>query len=177
MGAITFLVGGTRSGKSALAVEIGRRHEGPVVFVATAVPFDEELRARVARHRAERPAWPTVEAPLDVTAAVANTDSPSLVIVDCLTVWVGNLVHCGDGADAVTRRATSLVAEIVRRSGPTVVVSNEVGMGVHPPSEMGRGYRDVLGVVNQKVAAAADRTLLLVAGRVMPLVDPWEVLP
>jgi adenosyl cobinamide kinase/adenosyl cobinamide phosphate guanylyltransferase len=176
MSRLTFLVGGARSGKSTFAVEIGRRHGGPVVFVATAEPFDDDLRARVERHREDRPDWPTLEAPVDLTTAVDGVDPAALVIVDCVTVWVGNLLHAGDTADAIVRRTRELVAGLRARTGPAVVVSNEVGMGVHPSSELGRCYRDVLGSVNQALAAAADRTLLLVAGRALALVDPWEAV-
>jgi adenosylcobinamide kinase/adenosylcobinamide-phosphate guanylyltransferase len=172
----TFLVGGVRSGKSTLAVEIGQRYDGQVVFVATAEPFDDETRFRVARHRAERPAWPVVEAPVDLATAIASSDGDALLIVDCLTVWVGNLGQSGETADKAIARASEVVAALVSRAGPAVVVSNEVGMGVHPSTAVGRAYRDVLGTVNQVFARAADRTLLLFAGRALLLVDPWDAL-
>jgi adenosyl cobinamide kinase/adenosyl cobinamide phosphate guanylyltransferase len=98
------------------------------------------------------------------------------VIVDCLTVWVGNLFHhrpeIGDRETAYAE----LVAALATRTGPTVVVSNEVGLGLHPDTALGREYRDELGRLNQRVAAAADRALLLVAGRALTLTDPMEVL-
>lgn len=173
---ITFLVGGARSGKSTLAVELGRRHLGPVVFVATAEPFDDDLRARVDAHRAERPDWPTVEAPVELAAAVTDTPGDALVVVDCLTVWVGNLFHHLDGEPARRAAYDALVAMLTSRSGHTVVVSNEVGLGLHPDTSLGREYRDELGRLNQRVAALADRSLFLVAGRALTLTDPWEVL-
>jgi adenosylcobinamide kinase/adenosylcobinamide-phosphate guanylyltransferase len=172
----TLLVGGARSGKSSLAVEIGIRHDGPVVFVATAEAFDDDLAQRIARHRDERPDWPTIEVPVALADAVAGCDPDALVIVDCLTVWVGNLFHhlpsASQRADAYTAFETALGT----RSGPTVVVSNEVGLGLHPDTDLGREYRDELGRLNQRVAAACDRTLLLVAGRALALSDPWEFL-
>ncbi|MFN8020642.1 MAG: bifunctional adenosylcobinamide kinase/adenosylcobinamide-phosphate guanylyltransferase [Acidimicrobiales bacterium] len=173
---ITFLVGGARSGKSTLAVELGVRHDGPVVFVATAEPFDDDLAARVAAHRAERPGWPTVEAPVDLAAAVDAAPADALVIVDCLTVWVGNLFHHLSAADERRAVYEAVEAALRRRTGPTVVVSNEVGLGLHPDTSLGREYRDELGRLNQRVAAAAHTALFLVAGRAVPLVDPWEVL-
>jgi len=172
---LTLLLGGARSGKSTLAVEIGRRHDGPVVVVATTEPFDEDLRTRIERHQAERPDWPTVEEPLEVAPVLDQIDPDALVILDCLTVWVGNLLHHGRSDGAVDRMNDAVVAAARRRRGPTVVVSNEVGLGVVPSTDLGRQYRDVLGRVNQRWAAAADRTLLLVAGRAVPLVDPWEI--
>jgi adenosyl cobinamide kinase/adenosyl cobinamide phosphate guanylyltransferase len=173
---LTFLVGGARSGKSTLAVEIGLRHSGPVVFLATAEAFDDDLRTRIARHRAERPDWPTVEVPVELAAAVHDAPAESLVIVDCLTVWLGNLFHHLPSSQARSDAVTELVTVLGARTGPTVVVSNEVGLGLHPDTSLGREYRDDLGRLNQRVAAVAQRALLLVAGRALPLVDPLEVL-
>jgi adenosylcobinamide kinase/adenosylcobinamide-phosphate guanylyltransferase len=174
MGAVTFLVGGARSGKSGLAVAIGERHAGDVVFIATAEPFDDDMRDRIERHRSDRPSWPTIEAPLALADAVRGADGAALVIVDCLTVWLGNLMHAGttDLDDA----ARDLVAALSARPGPAVVISNEVGMGIHPETELGRRYRDDLGRLNHSLAASATTTLLVVAGRALRLRDPWELL-
>jgi adenosyl cobinamide kinase/adenosyl cobinamide phosphate guanylyltransferase len=174
-GALTLLLGGARSGKSALAVEIGRRHDGPVTFVATSPAIDGDLDARIARHRAERPPWPTIEEPLDLAGALAGAGD-DLVIVDCLTLWVNNLLHRGDDEATVVATAAEVARVAAARPAPTVVVTNEVGMGVHPPTELGRHYRDVLGRVNTRWAAAAHTALLLVAGRAIPLTDPWTLL-
>lgn len=178
---LTFLVGGARSGKSTLAVQMGQQHGGAVHFIATAEAFDDDLRTRIQRHRADRPAtWTTVEVPVELAAAVATAPAGALLIVDCLTVWLANLfVHVIDPL----RRAAAvadMVAALRERgrvgTGSTVVVSNEVGMGVHPESALGRDYRDELGRINQLVASVADRSLLLVAGRAMRLEEPWELL-
>ena len=177
---ITLLLGGARSGKSTLAVDIGERHTaagGEVVFVATAEAFDDDLRARIALHRLERPDWPTVEAPVTLASAIDESPPDALVIVDCLTVWLGNLFHHLAGPTERAAAVSSFVDSLVRRPGPAVVVSNEVGLGLHPDTSMGREYRDELGRLNQRTASIADRTLFLVAGRALPLVDPWEVLP
>ena len=176
---LTFLVGGARSGKSTLAVEIAQRHEaagGEVVFVATCEPFDDDLRARVATHRQERPDWPTVEAPVALVAAIIAAPARALLIVDCLTVWMGNLFHHIPDAAVRARSVEDLVAALTERGAPTVVVSNEVGLGLVPDTSLGREYRDGLGRLNQRLASVADRSLFLVAGRALPLVDPWEVL-
>ncbi len=175
-GALTLLLGGARSGKSALAVEIGRRHLGPVTFIATSPStIDAELSDRIARHRAERPAWPTIEEPVDLAAALDAAGS-DMAIVDCLTLWVSNLVHRGDDDATIESTASDVAAASADRGGPTVVITNEVGLGVHPTTELGRRYRDLLGRVNQRWAAAADTALLLVAGRAIPLTDPWTML-
>ncbi|MGH9271058.1 MAG: bifunctional adenosylcobinamide kinase/adenosylcobinamide-phosphate guanylyltransferase [Ilumatobacteraceae bacterium] len=171
---MTLLLGGARSGKSALAVELGRRHRGPVTFIATLEPFDADLTARAERHRAERPPWPTIEAPLELEAALRAADG--LAIVDCLTLWVNNVLHHGDPDEAVIAAASSAADVAARRGAPCIVVSNEVGLGVHPETELGRRYRDLLGRVNQAWAQRADRTLLLVAGRAVRLDDPMALL-
>jgi adenosylcobinamide kinase/adenosylcobinamide-phosphate guanylyltransferase len=175
-GALTLLLGGARSGKSALAVEIGRRHPGPVTFIATSPStIDDDLSGRIARHRAERPAWPTIEEPLDLAAAL-DAAGDDLAIVDCLTLWVSNLLHRGDDDDAIEATAADVADVGAARRGPTVAITNEVGLGVHPTTELGRRYRDLLGRVNQRWAATADTALLLVAGRALPLTDPWTML-
>jgi adenosylcobinamide kinase/adenosylcobinamide-phosphate guanylyltransferase len=173
---ITLLLGGARSGKSALAVELGRRHNGPVVFIATCTASDDDLAERIARHRSTRPDWPTVEEPVELASAVVKAAPDALVIVDCLTLWVSNLMLREADEPAVTGAARELARALVDRGGPAVVVSNEVGLGVHPERALGRRYRDLLGRANQIVAAAADRTLFLVAGRALRLDDPWGVL-
>jgi adenosylcobinamide kinase/adenosylcobinamide-phosphate guanylyltransferase len=176
VGALTLLIGGARSGKSTLAVELGRRHDGDVVFVATAEAFDDDMRARIDAHRDERPDWPTIEAPIDLSAAVSSAPSTALLIVDCITVWVGNLFEHVSSAERRTQSYTELIQALTARTGPTVVVSNEVGLGLHPETSLGREYRDELGRLNQQIAGAADRSLLLVAGRAVSLSDPWEYL-
>jgi adenosylcobinamide kinase / adenosylcobinamide-phosphate guanylyltransferase len=174
LAALTLLIGGARSGKSSMAVELGRRHDGPVTVIATLVPADDALVGRVARHRAERPAWPTIEEPHDLVGALGRADG--LAIVDCLTLWVSNLMLRGDEDDAIDDAAAVAAGAAAQRGEPTVVVSNEVGLGVHPENELGLRYRDVLGRVNQRFAARADTSLLLVAGRAMALGDPWSLL-
>ena len=171
---ITIVTGGARSGKSTYAVELGIRHAGPVVFVATAPPLDSDMESRIARHRAERPDWPTVEEPHDWTTAVATAPADTMVIVDCITLWVSNLMWRGD-TDAEVEATARRVAEQLRASAAHVVlVTNEVGLGVHPETELGRRYRDLLGRVNQILVAVADRALFMVSGRALVLADPPE---
>lgn len=173
----TFLLGGARSGKSHLAVRMGQAWAGAVTLVATAdVRGDDDLAARVARHRADRPvAWRVVEEPHDLANAVRSVEPHQLLIVDCITLWVGRL--CSDGAslDAVGAAADELATFLAERADPSVVVSNEVGLGVHPPTALGREFCDALGHANQRLARRADRALLLVAGRAVPLRDVEEL--
>jgi adenosylcobinamide kinase / adenosylcobinamide-phosphate guanylyltransferase len=174
MAALTFLIGGARSGKSSMAVEIGRRHDGPVTVIATLVPSDDELVARVTRHRTERPDWPTIEEPHELAGALGRAEG--LAIVDCLTLWVSNLMLRGDDDEVIDNAAVVAAEAAAQRGEPTVVISNEVGLGVHPETELGLRYRDVLGRVNQRFAARAETSLLLVAGRALALTDPWSLL-
>jgi adenosylcobinamide kinase / adenosylcobinamide-phosphate guanylyltransferase len=178
----TLLLGGARSGKSTLAVEIGLRYPGAVCFVATArldLPggtTDHDLVARVARHRAERPAhWVTIETTA-VDDAVRAAPADALVIVDCITLWVADALTAPDGTTGIEDAAVTLGTMAAARPAPTVLVSNEVGLGVHPATELGREYRDVLGRVNRTLAFHAHRTLFLAAGRAVRLEDPWELL-
>jgi adenosylcobinamide kinase/adenosylcobinamide-phosphate guanylyltransferase len=171
VGEVTLLIGGARSGKSALAVEIGRRHAGTVMFLATAEPFDDDMRSRIARHRDDRPDWPVVDAPLDLREAITGAPPEALLIVDCLTVWVNNELHHRGAVDA-----SEVATALADRTGSSVVITNEVGLGVHPETELGRAYRDELGRVNQTIAAISTKTLLMVAGQAIRLDDPWKEL-
>lgn len=170
---LTLLVGGVRSGKSTLALRLAERSAAPVVFVATAERIDADMDDRIDRHRAERSSsWQTVEEPLDLADAIAALAPGTTVIVDCLTVWMANLLHHLPDQAQRDQRISALVAALGERTGTTIVVTNEVGMGVHPETELGRQYRDELGRTNQRVAAIADEVLLCVAGRTLRLDDP-----
>jgi adenosylcobinamide kinase/adenosylcobinamide-phosphate guanylyltransferase len=178
---LTFLLGGARSGKTAFALQLARGHGargGRVAYIATSpqIDGDAELDARIELHRRERPAdWRTIEEQHDLIGAL-DAAGTAFAIVDCLTLWVSNLMWRGDDDAAIDAAARSFAAAAAGREAPVVVVSNEVGMGIHPPTELGRRYRDVLGRVNQAVAAAADTTLLLVAGRALALHEPGSLL-
>jgi adenosyl cobinamide kinase/adenosyl cobinamide phosphate guanylyltransferase len=167
---LTLLIGGARAGKSALALRRAREQGGPVVFVATAEARDAEMAERIARHRAERdPAWATVEAPVDVAGALAAAPAEACVVVDCLTLWVANLLEREDAE--IERLAAEAAGVAAGRAGATIAVSNEVGMGVVPASALGRRYRDLLGRVNAVWAERAAAAALVVAGRPLWLDD------
>lgn len=175
---LTLVLGGARSGKSALADELGRRAGDAVTYVATCprIDGDVDLARRIERHRSERPPdWTTIEEQLDLAGAIARAGD-GFVVVDCLTVWVGNLQFHGHDEEAVLRASQQALDVIGRRTGDTVAVSNEVGLGIVPADAPTREYRDLLGRVNRAWAAAADRALFLVAGRALPLHDPHDLL-
>lgn len=166
---LVVILGGARSGKSALALELGRRWPGQVTFVATAEPRDEEMRARIERHRRERPTgWDLVEEPREL-GSLSVWRGDDLVVVDCLTLWVSNLLEAKQDEDAIVAKAEELAAVVVARRSPTVIVSNEVGFGVVPATPLGRQFRDLLGTVNRIFVARADTALFLVAGRALRL--------
>jgi adenosylcobinamide kinase / adenosylcobinamide-phosphate guanylyltransferase len=175
---LTVLLGGARSGKSALAIEIAHRAGRSVTYLATSpqIPGDDDLTERITRHRRERPSsWTTLEEQLALAAALSDV-ATDVVIVDCLTVWAGNMLHDGQDEAAVLAATDDAIAVIGERSLAAIVVSNEVGLGIVPVNELAREYRDVLGRVNQRWAAAADHALFMVAGRAVRLHDPWELL-
>jgi adenosylcobinamide kinase/adenosylcobinamide-phosphate guanylyltransferase len=168
--ALTFLIGGARSGKSSLAVRLATTHGADAVFVATAEAKDEEMAERIARHRTERPAgWHTVESPRALGAAVAAADPSRTLVIDCLSFWVANLVMDDETDASIEAEAAAAAVAAANRPGPTIAVSNEVGMGVVPDAPMGRRFRDVLGRVNASWAAHADDAYLVIAGRALAL--------
>jgi len=166
---LTLILGGARSGKSAYALAQVGAAAGPVVFVATAEPLDEEMRERIARHRAERPAaWRTLEAPRGAGEAIRRAAGDAgAVLIDCLTLLVSNAIISADersAAAAAEREVEGILAAYKESEASWIVVSNEVGLGLVPAAPLGRSFRDALGRANQRLAAAADRVVLLVAG-------------
>jgi adenosyl cobinamide kinase/adenosyl cobinamide phosphate guanylyltransferase len=174
---LVLLLGGARSGKSARAVRLAAAWGGPVTFVATGEARDAEMAARVARHRAARPPhWRTVEAPLELAPALRGAAADAFVVVDCLTLWVANLLERGDADERVLELAAEAAALAAARPAPVVVVSNEVGWGIVPAEAATRRYRDLLGWVNAAFAGPAAQAWLLVAGRALPLGDADRLL-
>jgi adenosyl cobinamide kinase/adenosyl cobinamide phosphate guanylyltransferase len=168
--AITLLTGPVASGKSRLAAELAGRWQGPVDLVVTAEGRDEEMRARIERHRSERPSsWRVHEQPLDLAGAIAAIPADTFVIVDCLTLWVSNRLGAGDEADRVLDLAVEAAETAAVRTAPTVVVTNEVGWGIVPVNDLARAYRDLLGRVNGAFADRAGAAWLVVAGRAIGL--------
>ncbi len=159
------VLGGVRAGKSGFAVARAAERGERVAFVATAQAGDAEMAARIARHRAARPpGWATVEEPVALARVLGEVEvTADVAVVDCLTLWVANLLGLEPDLtdEELSRRAAGLTT---RRPTELILVSNEVGAGVHPETALGRRFRDALGAVNQAVARAADEVVLLVAG-------------
>jgi adenosyl cobinamide kinase/adenosyl cobinamide phosphate guanylyltransferase len=163
---LMLLIGGARSGKSRLALERAEREGARVTFIATGEAFDAEMTERIERHQAERrDAWATIEEPVELERALASVPDGATAIVDCLSLWVANVFE-SQPVEALAAAAARAAAE---RTGLTIAVTNEVGMGIVPDNALARAYRDALGRVNALWAEAADESLLVVAGRTLTL--------
>lgn len=161
-GSLTFVLGGARSGKSRHAERLIAAHPAPWLYLATAQALDGEMAERIAHHRARRDAsWRTVEAPLDLAEALEAVPPGRPLLVDCLTLWLSNLMLAGRDVEA---EAARLAGVLSRPRGPWVAVSNEVGLGIVPENALARRFRDEAGRLNQAVAASAGRVVLMVAG-------------
>lgn len=168
---MTLILGGARSGKSALAEKIARDSKTSVLFVATATAGDEEMASRIRSHRTSRPAgWQTLETPLNVGRSLKATGA-DVIIVDCITLLVNNILLAlpentseDTVMESIHAEMGDLIAAQARLGGQWLVVSNEVGLGLVPPYPLGRLYRDALGRANQILAAAASRVIFMVAG-------------
>ena len=160
MSTITLVLGGARSGKSAYAERLVTALPRPWLYCATSQPFDSEMRERIAHHRARRgEGWRTVEEPLEIPALLEAATVPTLI--DCLTLWLTNVMLAGKNADLETER---LLMAARKAAAPIVFVSNEVGLGIVPGNALAREFRDSAGRLNQAVAAAANRVVFMAAG-------------
>ena len=181
MGKLTILLGGARSGKSTLAEKLAAQRSERVLYVATAIPFDDEMKLRIRNHKEQRPnSWKTMETPTGIGKAVQDeVQSVDIVLLDCLTLLVNNLFmefsgdpdHPDEGqfSKALEREVEDIVTAIASSTANWIIVSNEVGLGLVPPYPLGRVYRDLLGRANQRLVDLADEVYLLVAGLAVPL--------
>jgi len=163
---IILVLGGARSGKSAWALDHAQKHYGSCLFLATAEVQDEEMRERIRRHQASRgPQWKLVEEPLHIDKALASLMAPpdGVVLVDCLTIWLSNIL-LQKGRESVTDYQDRLLNALSLRRQSVILVSNEVGTGIVPEHPLGREFRDMAGILNQKVAALSDRVIMTFAG-------------
>jgi adenosylcobinamide kinase / adenosylcobinamide-phosphate guanylyltransferase len=165
---LTLITGGARSGKSSFGQSLCR--DARVVYIATAIPTDEEMCARIKKHQESRPAsWATVEEPIETAKAIAcHVEEADVILIDCLTLWLSNLLFEWRDQDltSIERRAREQAAKLINLSkrGNIIAVTNEVGSGIVPESLVARQFRDIQGLVNQQIARAADVVYLIVSG-------------
>lgn len=164
---ITLILGGARSGKSRLAEQLAAERKGPLVYVATAEARDDEMRGRIAQHKARRDRrWNSIEAPLGIVEELqAVPVDTGAVLIDCLTLWLSNQMHAGGDIEAETE---NLLGALGAARCPVILVSNEVGLGIVPENRLAREFRDRQGRLNQQVAALADHVIFTAAG--LPLI-------
>ena len=167
---VVLITGGSRSGKSAYALQRGEALPGPRAFVATCPAIDDDMQRRIDRHRAARDAtlWETVEEPIDLAGVIARSADYPTVLIDCLTLWVNNLTY-PDNTDleesAIAERAAAVLTACQNQTGTLLLVTNELGMGIIPADATTRRFRDLTGRVNQTIGQRADEVVLLVSGQ------------
>jgi adenosylcobinamide kinase/adenosylcobinamide-phosphate guanylyltransferase len=167
----TLILGGAKSGKSSLALELANKAGGRRIFLATAQAGDGEMRERIRRHQAERgPDWSTVEEPVELGTTLQRADgADTVLVVDCLTLWLSNLLTVANlSAEEINRRGRELAALLPTLKSQVLLVANEVGLGIVPDNALARLYRDLAGSLNQALAQACGRVILVAAG--LPLV-------
>lgn len=170
---ITFVLGGARSGKTAYAQRLVEARAAQRVYIATAQAFDTELADRIAAHQAERQAgWRTVEAPLDLVPALRSVHPAEAVLLDCLTLWLSNLMHHDKDIDTAS---DALLTALSETDVPVTLVSNELGLGLVPETALGRSFRDAQGRLNQRIAQVAATVTFVAAG--LPLILKAPALP
>lgn len=165
MGKITFILGGSRSGKSTYALEIAKKYKS-VAFIATAQALDNEMFRRIKLHKATRPKhWQTFEEPKDITLVLEKSGSKfACIIIDCLTLWVSNLLLTDYKPQSIENQIKKIVLLLRKIKTHTIIVSNEVGLGIVPNNKLGRVFCDVAGIVNQIVAKEADEVFFMISG-------------
>jgi adenosylcobinamide kinase / adenosylcobinamide-phosphate guanylyltransferase len=166
---IILVGGGVRCGKSRFALELARAEPAPRAFIATAEAADEEMRERARHHRLERAdAFETLEVPLDLRGALTRLDT-HVVVIDCITLWLSNLLLLGDRPQAILDQTEAVCAFLASRTRPCVLVTNEVGMGIVPETPVGRAFRDLAGAAHQRFARAASEVYLGALGLLLRL--------
>lgn len=166
MGKITFILGGARSGKSRLAVKLAKQQGGKIAFIATCMPRDPEMAKRIHIHKKSRPrSWKTFENPKDITLLSDSIGSKfDLIIIDCLTLLVSGLILSGLKQASIESKVNKMLGALKKIKAQSIVVSNEVGLGIVPENKLARDFRDIAGRINQLLAAKSDTLFLVYAG-------------
>lgn len=175
MGKVTFITGAVRSGKSKLAVELGGKSLKKIVFLASCTPIDAEMRERVAKHKQARPRdWKTIEEPINVANVIAKAVADELVIFDCLTLWISNIMLKFNKEELIDKKIGELLLILRQVKADIIIVSNEVGGGIVPENKLARQFRDIVGIAHQKLAAQSDEVFLVTVGIAQKLKESHE---
>ncbi len=169
---LILILGGARSGKSAYALRLSDSFDGQKAYIATAEALDAEMAEKIERHRKERGnEWKTIEEPIRIVQTIQNMgDQCNLILIDCLTLWLSNLLHLYDGdGKKVMENLEALIIQLEKTDSNIIVVSNEVGLGIVPDNPLARRFRDITGLANQRLAEIADEVTFVIAGRPMRL--------
>lgn len=162
---IIFITGGVRSGKSQFALQIGKEYSGPKAYLATAQALDEEMAYRIKKHKESRPAeWETIEEPREIVKKIKVGEKFCLMLIDCLTLWISNLIMAGWSAEKILNETDDLLQACGQSRCSFILVSNEVGWGIVPENKAARVFRDLIGSVHQKIAREAEEVYLMVCG-------------
>lgn len=165
---IILVGGGTRSGKSAFALRLTRRLGQRRLFLATAQAGDDEMRSRIAQHREERGAdFDTIEEPLALPQAIRRASPHDVIVIDCLTLWLSNLLLASHSSGDILKQVDELIEELRRQRTHAIVITNEVGMGIVPESALGRQFRDLAGLAHQRLSRAADEVYVAILGTIL----------
>jgi len=172
---LIFITGGARSGKSTLAIQLAKKINGKVAFIATAQAGDDEMKRRIFLHKQERPeGWTTIEEPANIASAIDSAHKHNVVIIDCITLLISNLICSNENIDEtawILEDIKKLVDSAKRFDGTVIVISNEVGMGIVPENKLAREFRDLAGKANQIIASAADQVYVCFSGIPMLIKD------
>jgi len=172
MGKLTFILGGVRAGKSRLALELAKKSGKRTTFIATALPIDSEMKERIKEHKSSRPNnWQTIEITKNLDKEIGRQRN-KMVLIDCLTIYVSHLVNLSE--DKILNHIKKTIEAIKKSNSEFIVVSNEVGAGVHPNNKLGRKFRDVLGKANQMFARASDQFYVMFAGIPVDIKKAWK---
>ena len=170
-----FVTGGAASGKSTLAEAVARQRGKPKIYIATMQPYDDEMRAKLTKHQSDRGGdWTTIEAPIDVAPILENAQATDVILLDCVTLWLTNVLLAEQDVDAA---CDGLVNALVTCPCDVIVVSNEVGMGIVPDNALSRKFRNMQGKINQMIAARADTVLTVISGLPLVLKGHYDPVP
>ncbi|MCG2711869.1 MAG: bifunctional adenosylcobinamide kinase/adenosylcobinamide-phosphate guanylyltransferase [Candidatus Omnitrophica bacterium] len=165
MGKVIFITGAARSGKSKLAVDWAKKSLKKIVFLASCAPLDEEMKQRVAKHKQARPGdWKTIEEPVNAADVIKKAEADELVIFDCLTLWITNIMLKLNEEELINEKIEELLLALRQAKAEVIIVSNEVGWGIVPENKLARQFRDIAGLTHQRLAGISDEVYLVTAG-------------